>query len=93
MDAAIAASPTLARLADQARASQALLQAVQPLLPTALRPAVQAGPLEGAEWCLLVSGNAAAAKIRQQLPDLVAALHRSGRTIDTIRVKVLQPRR
>ena len=54
---------------------------------------MQAGPLEGAEWCLLVSGNAAAAKIRQQLPDLVAALHRSGRTIDTIRVKVLQPRR
>lgn len=91
MHEAIASAPTLAQLADRARASEALLRVVQPLLPAALRSTVQAGPVDGAEWCLLVGGNAAAAKIRQMLPDLIVALNQRGNRIDQIRLKLVTP--
>ena len=67
---------------------QERLQAVQSLIPAALRPAVKAGPLEGTQWCLLVQGNAAAAKLRQLLPMLTARLREQGWAVETIRLKV-----
>jgi hypothetical protein len=61
-------SPTFARLADVVRASSARLHAIRSLLPEPLRASVQAGPLEDGCWCVLVSSNAVAAKLRQLVP-------------------------
>jgi hypothetical protein len=81
-------SPTLARLAELARESVERLKAVAPLIPDTLRPAVQAGPIDGPAWCLLVSNNAAAAKLRQLLPALQARLLDRGWQVNSIRLKV-----
>jgi hypothetical protein len=81
-------SPTLARLAELARESGERLKAVQLLIPEALRPAVQPGPIEGPAWCLLVSNNAAAAKLRQVLPALQRRLLDCGWQVNSIRLKV-----
>ena len=86
-------SPTLARLTELARESVARLKAVSPLIPEALRPAVQAGPIEGPAWCLLVSNNAAAAKLRQVLPALQARLLDRGWQVTSIRLKVQSAKR
>lgn len=82
------ASPTLASLAERARDSAERLRAVEDLIPRELRPGVQAGPAEGEEWCLLVSGNAAAAKLRQLAPMLVGRLRVRGWHVSTLRIKV-----
>jgi hypothetical protein len=82
------ASPTLARLAELTRDSSARLQALEPLIPPALRSAVTAGPIDGDAWCLLVSNTAAAAKLRQLLPSLESALKSRGWAVSSIRVKV-----
>jgi hypothetical protein len=85
------ASPTLARLTELAHESTARLRAVEKLIPPGLRPAVQAGPFDGTSWCLLVTGNAAAAKLRQLLPNLQSCLRDKGLEINSIRLKVLIP--
>ena len=61
---------------------------MEPLIPPAMRAAIQAGPIEGGSWCLLVRGNAAAAKLRQLLPALAAGLRSKGYAVDSIRLKV-----
>jgi len=86
-------SPTLARLAELARESSERLKAVEPLIPVALRPAVQAGPIDGPAWCLLVSNNAAAAKLRQVLPALLSRLCDRGWQVTSIRLKVQSAQR
>ncbi len=88
---AVAGAPTLARLAQLAAESAARLAIVRPLLPPGLRDTVRPGAIEAASWCLLVPHNAAAAKIRQLAPALLAALARQGHAIDTLRVKVQRP--
>ena len=84
-------SPTLARLVALAQESRERLQAVAPLIPPALRGAVQAGPIDGPAWCLLVANTAAAAKLRQLLPALQGSLRARGYSVDSIRLKVQQP--
>ncbi|MDB5964279.1 MAG: hypothetical protein JWQ72_779 [Polaromonas sp.] len=86
---AVENSPTLGRLAELVRESGDRLHAIERLIPEALRPAVQAGPIDGDTWCLLVSGNAAAAKLRQLLPRMQAALHDKGWKVTSIRLKIL----
>ena len=81
-------SPTLARLAELSRDSVARLNALDGLIPTALRPAIKAGPIDGDAWCLLLDNNAAAAKVRQLLPALLAHLRVKGWEINSIRLKV-----
>jgi len=81
-------SPTLARLAGLARESGERLKAVESLIPAALRPCVKPGPIEGTAWCLLVEGNAAAAKLRQMVPALQAQLCSRGWEVTAIRIKV-----
>lgn len=81
-------SPTLAKLIDLNRESVARLKTVELLIPTALRPFVQAGPIEGSIWCLILANNAAAAKIRQLLPALTAHLRVKGWEVSSIRLKV-----
>jgi hypothetical protein len=81
-------APTLARLAQLARESRERLEVVSFLIPAPLRSAVRAGPIEGDGWCLLVEGNAAAAKLRQLVPALTAELQRRGTQVTSIRLKV-----
>jgi hypothetical protein len=82
-------SPIFARLTDVIRASSERLKAIQNLLPAPLRASVQAGPLEEGCWCLLVSSNAVAAKLRQLVPALQAHLNQKGLGVNAIRIKVL----
>ena len=85
---ASAESPTLAKLTALTRDSSDRLKAIELLIPAALRTAVQAGPIDGDNWCLLVKSNAAAAKIRQLLPALQAHLRSRGWEVTAIRLKV-----
>lgn len=82
-------SPSLARLTELVHESNDRLKAIEPLIPEALRPAVKAGPIEGESWCLLVSSNAAAAKIRQLLPLIQTHLAGKGWKVTSIRLKIL----
>lgn len=86
---AVGDSPSLARLTQLVRESNQRLKAIEALIPGGLRPAVKAGPIDGENWCLLVSGNAAAAKIRQLIPLIQASLLRQGWKVTTIRLKIL----
>jgi len=84
-------SPVLARLTELSRDSIARLKAIEPMIPAVLRSAITAGPIDGANWCLIVNSNAAAAKIRQLLPTLEAHLRAKGWQISAIRLKVQIP--
>jgi hypothetical protein len=75
------------------RESNDRLKAIESLLPAALRPAVKAGPIDGESWCLLVSGNAAAAKVRQLIPLIQARLLNRGWKVTSIRLKLLIAKR
>jgi len=81
-------SPTFAHLSELIRASSDRLQAIQTLLPAPLRSSVQAGPLDEGSWCLLVSSNAVAAKLRQMVPALQTHLSHKGLAVTSIRIKV-----
>ena len=85
---AVEASPTLARLAALTQDSSQRLKTVLPLVPPMLRASLQAGPIEGDCWCLLVKNNAAAAKVRQLLPAMAAHLRTKGWDVNSIRLKV-----
>lgn len=64
---------------------------IEPLLPAGLRGAVRPGPLDESQWQLLVGDAAAAAKLRQLLPLLQAALANEGFKPTHIRLRV-QPK-
>ena len=82
-------APSLAHLAKLGRESADRLKAIESLIPEALRSAVKAGPIDEKTWCLLVSSNAAAAKIRQLLPLLEGRLLDDGWKVNSIRLKIL----
>ncbi|MEY4736654.1 MAG: hypothetical protein RL302_973 [Pseudomonadota bacterium] len=85
-------SPTLARLSDLAIDSTARLKAIAPLIPLGLRKAIQPGPIDGTQWCLIVDNSAVAAKIRQLLPALESHLRSKGWEVTAIRLKVQMTR-
>lgn len=84
-------SPTLASLVQRVRASNSRMDVVRPLLPGPLRASVQAGPMDEDQWCLLVSSNAVAAKLRQLLPTLRMQLEARGLGVAGIRIKIANP--
>jgi hypothetical protein len=90
---AVSSAPSLAHLARLGRESNARLMAIRPLIPEALRSAVQAGPLDDKSWCLLINSNAAAAKIRQLLPSIQSRLQSEGLMVKSIRLKILVAKR
>ena len=90
---AASGAPLLARLNQRIDESSRRFKAIETLIPGALRAAVKAGPIDEQSWCLLVSGNAAAAKVRQLLPLLHASLLRQGWKVISIRLKILTVKR
>ena len=82
-------SPSLARLTELVKESNDRLKAVESLFPETLRNAVKAGPIDEKSWCLLVNGNAAAAKTRQLIPLIQARLSREGWKATSIRLKIM----
>ena len=86
---AIENSDSMGLLAAHVKRSSEQLKAVESLISSALRPAVNAGPIDGDSWCLLVSSNAAAAKLRQLLPLMLSRLNTLGWTTKSIRLKIL----
>lgn len=81
-------APKLAHLMELARDSSARLSAIRTLVPAALHGSLQAGPIDGTNWCLIVPSNAAAAKLRQLIPALLAHLRSQGWDVNTIRIKI-----
>ena len=81
-------SPTFSLLMGRVRDSSDRLSAIRSLLPAPLRASIQAGPIEDGSWCLLVSSNAVAAKLRQLLPALQAHLKSKELDVTSIRIKV-----
>ena len=77
------------QLARLLKESSNRLQAIQLLLPLALRHAIQPGPLDDKTWCLLVDGAAACAKIRQLIPAIERSLSDQGWKPLQIRLKIL----
>jgi hypothetical protein len=71
--------------------SRSRLESIQSLLPVGLRSSVRAGPLDDSTWMLLVDNAAAAAKLRQLLPHVVARLLEAGWAGPEPKVKI-QPR-
>lgn len=92
LDRALANAPVLRELGARLGQSSACLELVRPLLPAGLRSLVRAGPIGDGEWCLLVPGPAAAAKIRQMLPTLVDHLTAAGQPVRSIRLSVPRQR-
>ena len=88
LGAAIQAEATLSNLLAQHRRSHQCFAKIAPLLPGPLRSQVRPGPINGEEWTLLVSNNAASAKLRQWQPDLEAALRQHDATLKTIKLKI-----
>ena len=88
LGAALDQSQPLAQLLQRLQESRARFDALHAHLPEALRDAVRPGPLDAAGWTLMVSGGAAASKLRQLLPTLEAALRATGFAPLPIRVRV-----
>lgn len=86
---ALSRSEPLARLQALLREATARFDTVRPLLPPALAAQVRPGPVaEDGVWVLLAGNPAAAAKLRQLLPRLEAALQQAGWQGSAIRVRV-----
>ena len=89
---ALQASDALGALRLRMRDSQARLAALQPLLPAAMRPLIQAGPVDEEGYTLLAGNPAVAAKLRYLLPTLAQVLIEQGFAPLPIRVKLLTMR-
>lgn len=87
--AALGRSEPLTSLLQRMRDSKARLDALVPMFPPGLADGIRAGPLDDSAWVLLVSNAAAAAKLRQMLPALEAALREHGWPGPPIKIKVL----
>jgi hypothetical protein len=85
---ALAACAPLARLQALLRDATARYEAIRPLLPPALAAQVRAGPIGEDGWALLADNPSVAAKLRQLLPRLEAALQQHGWQGSAIRIRV-----
>ena len=79
---------TLAGLAARVAESKARLADVAGVLPEGLRGHVRPGPVDEEGWSVLASNAAVAAKLRQLLPSLQAALQDRGWPARMIRIRI-----
>jgi hypothetical protein len=85
---ALESSAALARLGERMRESNARYAAIRDALPEALRAHVKPGPVDEAGWSLLAANAAVAAKLRQLVPRMAAALHEKGFQAIPLRIRV-----
>lgn len=78
----------LQRLHQRLAAARARMTVIRPLLPAALASHLQAGPVDEREWVLIAGNAAVAAKLRQLVPRLEAALLKHGLQPCTIKIRV-----
>ena len=88
LSTALGRSEPLSALLKRLRESQARFAVIKKLLPQTLHAAVSPGPLDDSAWVLLAANAAAAAKLRQLVPELQAALLAAGWAGPDIKVKV-----
>ena len=86
-------APALAKLGRLILESDLRLQAVESLLPPAVRSGVKSGPINDHVWCLLVNSPAIAAKLRQLIPAIDHQLALRNYKALTIRLRVTVQRR
>lgn len=92
-------SPTLLQLSERLNASKQCLNAVQALIPVAMRKAVHGGPLEcittqpsdnsAYYWVLLAENPAVAAKLRQLTPLMLQKFQETSLPVQEIRVQII----
>jgi len=87
----LAAEPALTRWLDRQQHDHAVLQQVKRALPPALAAHVEAADAGSQQLVLAATGGAAAALLRQRVPELLQALEREGWKFTGIRIRV-QPR-
>jgi hypothetical protein len=85
---ALESSPALARLGERLRESNARFAAVRDALPEGLRAHVRPGPVDEAGWSLLAANASVAAKLRQLVPVVDAALREKGFQAIATRIRV-----
>jgi hypothetical protein len=85
---ALGRSEPLGNLLQRLQASRERFDAIAALLPEPLRAEVRPGPLDEAGWSLLVSGGAAASKLRQLAPRIDADLAQRGFVPLPLRIRV-----
>ena len=88
LSAALGRSEPLTDLLKRLRESQARFAIIRPLLPETLASAASPGPLDDTAWVVLAANAAAAAKLRQCLPEMQAALQAAGWAGPPIKIKV-----
>jgi len=88
MGEALRSNETLGSLLQRLQRSRQRMACIAPLLPPALLESVQPGPLDEEGWSLLVANAAAAAKLRQMVPQLAAELLAQGWPEVPIRLRV-----
>ncbi|MDE2612488.1 MAG: hypothetical protein KGL78_03535 [Burkholderiales bacterium] len=85
---ALDTSVPLAGLLARLRESDARLAAIVSVLPAGLAASLRAGPLDDKTWTLLADHAAAAAKLRQCVPEIEAALAAGGWHGPALTIKV-----
>jgi hypothetical protein len=88
---ALGRSEPLTRLLQRVHESRERFAAVSVLLPPGLLETVRPGPLDDDGWSLLAAHGASAAKLRQLIPRLEAALVAKGWQPTPIKVRVQPP--
>lgn len=81
-------APVLGTLMQRLRHAQDCGRCITPLIPPMLRAHITFGVVEDGEWCLIVSGNAVAAKARQLLPIWLKQLKTQGFDVQHIRLRM-----
>lgn len=82
-------SPVLEGLMQQVQRAKDFQARLQPMIPTGIRAALRYGKVdENGQWCVFVSNAAAAAKVRQLLPQWVAYLQQQGCAIRGIDLRI-----
>lgn len=88
IEQAMQEAPVLGSLMERLRYAQECGRCITSLIPPMLRSRIQFGAVEEGEWCLIVSGNAVAAKARQLLPLWVTHLQQKGYAVERIRLRM-----
>lgn len=89
LEQAAHASPVLGGLMQQIQRTKDLQTRLQPMIPKGIRAALAYGKVdENGQWCIFVHNAAAAAKVRQLLPQWVAYLQQHGHAIASIDLRV-----